>query len=802
MKSVLQILLIVLFVGLSAAHGAAQASAEGEALLVFSLDSERDLRGVRIARSDRSERVTLGPFPAGVHLQLVALPPGSYRFEAIADEGGDWETLGAQAARPFELSADALNYPGDLLIQAVTGSERLEVWLSNRSARVWERLALSYPDQVQQRRLRYAGNSPDPFPQFWARLPKSLSFPDAPPARPDQEGRPGARDFLRARAIGDLSLSPDGRLLAIAEAEEGPLRLQLIDLDSGERVRLKQSLRADTQLSFCGARCLALSSRGSHPKLRILQLSQGATWSALPIEVPVSGQLVDPLPMHERRLLFASSEPNDKADPLRLFLLDWRHGRLDASQFSRRRQLDRGVLGELGWLSDPDGRPRALLRQDDQRYLLQRPLGEGQWLTSIASTLESNYDPLTVTASDTLYALSEQQGDTRALVRTDLRDGQSRMIAAQPGSDLVGVVFDPLSRQPLAVRYFQDNRLRTRALSDDLVARLEALQSRYPDESFALTQVSDDRRRWLYFTSGDRDGGRWWVQDGAESEPIPVAADRPWLEARQRNHSRSLTLQTAEGWPLQAVVVEPAEAVGPLPVVVMPHGGPVAVRDSRLFDPQAQYLASQGFAVLQVNFRGSSGFGKHFRLAAYGAAGTKIEDDILAALDTLLADPRYDRRRVCAMGSSYGGYSALMLAIRDPKRIRCVVALAPITDLPLRFSSSDWNDNALQAAFQHRLYGDPNRSLDQQMAQSPLYRYAELRAAVLLGHGERDRRVDPEHSRRLALALARNHNPAFVRWYRDEEHGLQRLDNLIDWMQLASGFLHQQLALAQPEPRP
>jgi len=775
------------------------AALSGRAVLLLSVQTDRPLRGLRLDAVDGRGRIRLGPFHAGSNLQAIALQPGRYRLAAFAlADSGEWFDTSGSAAVAFGVTANTLSTAGELVLTEVPGTDRMLHRLVNRSAHAWELLKLRQPKLLAQWPLRYAGDIPDPFPSLWATLaPGDDATVELPPRRVDTAEAP-AKNFFRPRAIGDIGLSPDGKLLAMSYAESGPLRLWLIDLHSRQRFELRGRLRSDSKLQWCGKRCLAITSGqpGSVEIRRLRTTDQG--WTSSSVRVPVPGYVIDPLPQRERQLLFGRVDNPTGNDAVEVYRLDLRGDRIEPKQLARGRRLDRGVSGDFGWVGDSTGELRAALVRKGGRYLLQSRDAQDRWRTLVVSTPESQYDPLAMDGSDGLYALSEHVGNVRALVRTDLATGDSQTLYTQPGADLVGVVLSQENRQPLAVRYFVDNRLRSHGLSAPIDERITALQSLHPDASLALTQVAADGQRWLYFTDSSSAGEQWWVQDAPGSTPQLIAAYRPWLQAEARSSARSLRLQTVEGWPLEAVVVEPPSSDGPLPVVVLAHGGPIGVRDSLMFDSQAQYLASQGLAVLMVNYRGSTGYGKDFRRAAYGAAGQWIENDIAVALAALLADPRYDSQRVCAMGSSYGGYSALMLAVRQPALIRCVVALAPITDIPLRFSSSDWNTDPLQSTFQHRLYGDPLERWQQQRAQSPVYQHHQLRARVLLGHGLLDQRVDPEHSRRLALVLARAGRPTPVLWYANEAHGLSRADNLTDWMQHAAGFIHQQLDALAP----
>jgi dipeptidyl aminopeptidase/acylaminoacyl peptidase len=217
------------------------------------------------------------------------------------------------------------------------------------------------------------------------------------------------------------------------------------------------------------------------------------------------------------------------------------------------------------------------------------------------------------------------------------------------------------------------------------------------------------------------------------------------------------------------------------------------VRDNRSFDPVVQLFGRAGYAVLQVNYRGSLGYGRAFRDAAFGAVGGAIEADLIGALEQVLRDDRLDPARVCAVGMSYGGYSALMLAIARPEMLRCVAAYAPLTDLPLRFGSSDWNADPLQRSVQQALYGDPATELTSLQQRSPLYRFQELTQPLLLGHGLRDRRVHPEHSARLELVLRESGRPPAIHWYDNEAHGLNRVSNQIDWYGRVLAFLRREL---------
>ena len=232
---------------------------------------------------------------------------------------------------------------------------------------------------------------------------------------------------------------------------------------------------------------------------------------------------------------------------------------------------------------------------------------------------------------------------------------------------------------------------------------------------------------------------------------------------------------------------------GKRPLVVFPHGGPIGVADRLHFDREVQFVASLGYAVLQVNFRGSDGYGRAFREAAYGAFGTRIEDDIDAAIRAALARHPLDGDRMCMLGASYGGYSGLVAAVRWPERFRCVVSIAGPSDQALLFTSSDLGRTDASRATLEKYLGDPAKVLDEMQRQSPLYQYASIRAPVLLIHGLEDERVDYEHSRRMARMLTLAGQRPVGLAFEDEGHSFTSQENREKTWSAVAGFLRQHL---------
>jgi dipeptidyl aminopeptidase/acylaminoacyl peptidase len=225
----------------------------------------------------------------------------------------------------------------------------------------------------------------------------------------------------------------------------------------------------------------------------------------------------------------------------------------------------------------------------------------------------------------------------------------------------------------------------------------------------------------------------------------------------------------------------------------MPHGGPIGMADVRGYSSDVQYLARSGFAVLQVNYRGSGGYGRRFQEAGHRQWGRGIEDDIETAVDHVLASGRVDGGRMCVVGASYGGYSALMMVIREPKRYRCAASLSGVTDIALLFNVDSVTGGEILTSQMEKIVGDPDRDYEEMRRYSPVYRADEIEVPIHLAHGEWDRTVDLDHLIRMKLALDLAKTPAQATIYAKMGHGFASREAAVrHWLNLYA-FLAQHL---------
>lgn len=401
-----------------------------------------------------------------------------------------------------------------------------------------------------------------------------------------------------------------------------------------------------------------------------------------------------------------------------------------------------------------------------------RRANDKNWLdlATYDSRNNSGVIPLAVDQpTDSLYFLQALNGRD-ALYRMKLDgSGASELIARNDRVDIDGVIRVTRGSPIIGYRYTDDvqHTVYTDPEYRDLAAKLGRALPNTPLVDFAGS--SRDGSKLLIHSASDRDAGTYYLLDRANSKMSPVLADRPNLDGKVLYPVNSITYPSADGRQIPAYLTMSAD--GPAtnrPAIVLPHGGPSS-RDEWGFDWLAQFLASQGYAVVQPNYRGSSGYGDDFMgdnaFRDWKTAMSDIRDSAKYLVTKGIADPK----RMAIVGWSYGGYAALQSAVTDPDRYQAVVAIAPVTDLSaLRTDAEGYTSADIVKDF---IGKGPNLQ-----AGSPLHHASAIKVPVLLAHGDLDGNVRIAHSLRMEAALKRNGTPVELLRYKDLEHQLDDSD--------------------------
>ena len=301
------------------------------------------------------------------------------------------------------------------------------------------------------------------------------------------------------------------------------------------------------------------------------------------------------------------------------------------------------------------------------------------------------------------------------------------------------------------------------------VQLFEAIRQVFGNRDVSVVDFSRDRSKAVFFAGSDVDAGAYYVFDLDRRTALTRFPTRSWIDPAQMSPMQPITLKARDGLELHGYLTQPkSRAPGARKkMVVLVHGGPIS-RDTWDFDPEVQWLAASGYSVLQVNFRGSSGYGNAFTNRLYGEWGAKMQDDVTDATRWAIEQGHADKSAICIYGGSYGAYSAMMGLVREPELYRCGVGYVGIYDLEL------WQRDSLAAStaegrmYQRAVVG---KDADQLHAISPAWRAAEVRAPVLLVHAGSDSRAPTAQFERMRDALTKAGKPVQTVFKRNEDHG-------------------------------
>lgn len=375
------------------------------------------------------------------------------------------------------------------------------------------------------------------------------------------------------------------------------------------------------------------------------------------------------------------------------------------------------------------------------------------------------FEPIGFISDTKLAVITDKLGDKDALHEFDLTTQTfTRLIYEHKRYDLAGAKINTDGKIESVV-FFDHGRLTTEYFTDELKEESRMVQQAFPDSQFSIISIAHNADFKIIRTHASNDPGGYYLFDASKLVAERLFAVHPELESYTFAKTETFTFSAVDGKSVEGYLTLPTHSSHHT-LLVMPHGGPVGIREYDVFDPTLQFYASRGFAILRVNFRGSSGFGKDFKEGGVGESGRLIESDINLAVDNVLE--RHTFNKTCAMGASYGGYSSYMLAIKDPQRYSCAVGAFGVYDLPLIFNSSNI---AVLEDYRKGWENAFGKLSTEQFEVSPVYLAKDLQVPVLLIGGKKDYQVGFEQTNRMHYVLKKLNKPHEIAFYKNAEHG-------------------------------
>jgi len=597
----------------------------------------------------------------------------------------------------------------------------------------------------------------------------------------------------------DFRLSPDGRYLSWLAPWENRMNLFVRSLDSVmEPIRLTEETQADLGRYFWANdhKIVYLHDASGKEQYRLyaVDLLTRQVRDLTPFE-GVSVEIIDVLPAFPDEMIISMNRNNPRLfEPYRLHL---ETGEL------RMLAENRNVREPFTWwVADHEGKLRVAFSVTDgiRTNVLYRATEDEPFRKVLTTDWTEYMEPRFFDFdNNSVYASSNLGRDKAAIVRYDLENNRElEVVFEHPDVDVYDMGYSSNRRKLTWVGYAHDKW--QMVWLDSSAARFmqRVVRELGTDVEIKVSSIDDYENRFILRTYSDRHLGSWYLFDYGTDKLTKLADVNDQINPEQMAEMRPIHFTARDGMSLHGyLTLPPGRPAKNLPVVVNPHGGP-RTRNYWGFNSEVQLLANRGYAVLQVNYRGSTGYGRAFANAGFGEWGGAIQNDLTDGVDWLITQGIADPDRVGIYGFNFGGYCALAGLSQTPDRYACGVSYGGHMDL---FAYVDSLPPIWQPyhAMIMTMVGDPARDSLRMDAASPARHLDQIHAPVLVAHGAKDSRVHVQHARNLVEGLHRQGNDVYYLEREDEGHQFMGEESRQEFYRALVGFLHRYMPVGDEE---
>ncbi|WOH39074.1 S9 family peptidase [Thalassotalea fonticola] len=498
--------------------------------------------------------------------------------------------------------------------------------------------------------------------------------------------------------------------------------------------------------------------------------------------------IIDILPEDEKHILI-SSTPMSKTGERTPSVF-----KLNIYSGVTRKKLATSPVPFARFLTDTSGKLRAVVGTDknDQEKLYIR--NEDEWHLIDSDIVGTNINPLAISASGKyLYSLDNHQQDLRGVFKLDLEDYSYKNFFTDQEVNITSVEMTTDGRSVYAVKLddgypsyvILNSKLEEAKVYKDLIKS-------FPYSEISITSKTKDGNFYVVYVSSDVDPGQIFLFDKKQNKLMFLFKYKPEIKTSEFVQVEPIEFKAADGQKIDGYFTQGKATTKDkiAPVVVLVHGGPHGVRDYWNFSSQVQYLALNGYSVLQINYRGSGGYGHDFESAGHQAWGSITQQDIHDGYQWLVKQNKAIANNVCIMGASFGAYSAIQSTTLYPDTYKCAIANAGIYDLELMFDKGDIQERRSGLSYLNQVLGSDQQQLK---SMSPVNYVDRIDVPLLLAHGKEDERAPLEHAERLREALDKANKP--YEWFilDKEGHGFFNPENQKAYMKKVVSFLDKHL---------
>ena len=448
-----------------------------------------------------------------------------------------------------------------------------------------------------------------------------------------------------------------------------------------------------------------------------------------------------------------------------------------------------------GWMTDHDGKLRIATKVvgGTNTTLLYRDTEKDEFKEVLTTDFRESVSPLffDFENDNVVYAASNHGRDKQVIVKLDMHTGKEigTPIFSHEEVDVYELGYSRKYKVPTAI-VFNTDKKHFHFLDDRTRMRYEFLENALPGYEIVTTAVNKDEDKFMIRTYSDRSLGAYYYFNLHTKELRKIVEVSPWLDENDMAEMQSVSFQSRDGSTINGYLTLPAgQKPEKLPVVINPHGGPW-VRDTWGYNPEVQLMAQQGYAVFQINYRGSTGYGRKFWEISFKQWGRAMQDDISDGVNWLIQEGIADPKRVAIYGGSYGGYATLAGVTFTPELYACAIDYVGVSNLFTFMNTIPpyWKP---YLDMMYEMVGNPEKDEALMRAASPVFHTDQIKAPLFVVQGANDPRVNIDESDQIVKALrARAVEVLYMVKY-DEGHGFHNEENRFEFYHAMLGFLNK-----------
>jgi dipeptidyl aminopeptidase/acylaminoacyl peptidase len=807
-----------------------------EGYLVLSLETKYPLQKIIIKPEGSGKSLVFKEIPNGNNFALIKVKAGNYYLHGIKIDSDYSHKKFKNNRFLINVKAGIINYPGSfefIVNDYINESIYYNIYLTNKALVEYLKFRQNYPVIDNKLQFEYQAQFKDPFIDFYEKLfptskksvivdslnqlannnilLKNQVFDPNNGVHSEVKKHQQITNYLKADTHSIESMNPNSTLV-VATMEEGDIYvIAILNLKTFKSYTLlTKELPEDSFISSIkwidnDSIFYRFGNNGVYTN-HIAHLNIDANGEINKVEMlnlPTNGFLISPMIDFENEILFY--KPSRYHKKFGVFKVDV--STKNSIFFSLKKRYSRKeIFNEAHyWLSDSNGNLKFTVtseydKKTDVRtlfYWFRENIENDNWKMIKSFTTDDDYFYPSYISPDnkSFYVVSDEETDKNSVLSYSTQDFSfEKIIFEDPLINVESILVDSTTQQFNGIRYIDKGVIKSKYFDSESDHLKEAKEANPELNLYSVQNNTINGNLLLFGTRLDSEGA-WYTYNIEDKTFIKLLQANPDYEKLEKGSISVVSIKSSDDLDIEGFLVEPKNKTSATPLIVIPHGGPIGVRDYAHNDSVQHFLASKGFASLKVNYRGSEGYGKAFKKLGNQQWGEKIEEDIDAMVSHVIKNFNISESQICAMGGSYGGYSAIMLSILYPERYKCAVSLAGVTDLPLKFSSHNWFKAEKTLNKLKEIIGDPDVNMIQLIDKSPVYQFEKVTKPILLFQGLEDTNVTPEHALRFYQVTKKANKEVSLIMLKDEGHSFKNIESQIYYLSKSIEFINKNLKL-------